>query len=87
MDLRTSSSLQALPPPVEAVFLFFVTPYSRRPIPSDVGAYGTDCPVICIAGAIVAQFPKLSPAGRYVPKTEDCTKSGGKKNKQNLLLQ
>jgi hypothetical protein len=54
--MRTSSSLHAQPPPVDAaVFLFFVMPYSWRFMVSDVGMYWTCCPDICIAEDIMIQ--------------------------------
>jgi len=58
---RTSSSLQARPPPVEAAFLFLLMPYSWRSMASDRGVYGRRCPVICIAGDIVTNFVRTLP--------------------------
>lgn len=91
MDMRTSSSLHARPPPVEVAFLFFVTPYSWRSMASDVGVYGRGWDVICKAGDMVTQFPGVSysqllnchegavqsscPARRYVPRIESRTKN------------
>ena len=49
---RTSSSLQALPPPVEAVLRFLVMPYSWRSMTSEVGVYA-DGAAICIVGDIL----------------------------------
>lgn len=51
---HTSSSLQALPPPVDEVLRWcFVIPYSWRSITSDVGVYMAGCIAIVIVGDIL----------------------------------
>lgn len=47
---RTSSSLQALPPPVDELLRLLVMPYSWRSITSDVGAYIAVDIVIAMVG-------------------------------------
>lgn len=53
---RTSSSLQARPPPVEAVFRFLEMPYSCLSMASDVGMYTAGGALICVVGDILRMF-------------------------------
>lgn len=53
---RTSSSLQALPPPVDEFLRWcFVIPYSWRSITSDVGVYMAECIAIVMVGDMLLQ--------------------------------
>lgn len=53
---HTSSSLQALPPPVDEFLRWcFVIPYSWRSITSDVGVYMAECMAIVMVGDMILQ--------------------------------
>lgn len=54
---RTSSSLQALPPPVDEFLRWcFVIPYSWRSITSDVGVYMAECMAIVMVGDMMTML-------------------------------
>lgn len=59
---RTSSSLQALPPPVDEFLRWcFVIPYSWRSITSDVGVYMAECMAIVIVGDMMTVLLVVGP--------------------------